>query len=74
MEEEINVYIAGINCSFEDAIREASKGSRIIILHDTEPTKPAIELVNFSDDEAKEFYLWVDSISEGNVNFIANYI
>ena len=72
--EKVQTLIAGINCSYEDAIREASKGSKVIILHDTEPTKPAIELVNFSDDEAKEFYLWVDSISEGNVNFIANYI
>lgn len=76
MEEEINVYIAGINCTFEDAIREASKGSRVIILHDIEqPTdKPSIELINFTQDEAMEFYECAESVAEGNVELKYNYI
>ena len=74
--EEIGTLIAGINCSFEDAVREASKGSKVIILHDIEqPTdKPSIELINFTQDEATEFYECAESVAEGNVELKYNYI
>lgn len=72
MEEEINVHIAGIDCTFEDAIRGASKGEKVIILH--EINTPTFELINFTQDEAQEFYAWAESVAEGNVELKYNYI
>lgn len=72
MEEELNVYIAGIDCTFEDAIRVASRGKKVIILHET--NAPTFELINFTQGEAQEFYAWVESVAEGNVELKYNYI
>ena len=74
--EEVQTLIAGVNCTFEDAVREASKGSRVIILRDIDqPTdKPSIELINFTQDEAMEFYECAESVAEGNVELKYNYI
>ena len=77
LEEEINVYIAGINCTFEDAVREASKGKRVIILYEPAETyngKPAIELVNFSQEDATEFYSMIDTMIGGGASLIKQYI
>lgn|GEM_PF-646868 len=72
MEEEINVRIAGIDCTFEDAIRGASKGEKVIILRET--NTPTFELINFTRDEAQEFYAWAESVAEGNVELKYDYI
>ena len=70
MEEEI-VHIAGIECTFEDAIRGASKGEKVIILHET--NAPTFELINFTQDEAQEFYAWAERVAEGNVELKYDY-
>ena len=77
MEEEINVYIAGINCSYEDAIREASKGSKVVILYDLEETenkRPCIDLVNFSEYEANDFFTMIDNMVGGGADMIVNCV
>lgn len=75
--EEIGTLIAGINASYEECIRQASKGKRVIILYEPEETyngKPAIELVNFSQEDATEFYSMIDTMIGGGASLIKQYI
>lgn len=54
-------YIAGLDCSISQAIRQALKGDRIIVPEE-QNGKPSFELINFSEQEAVNFY---NEISEG---------
>lgn len=54
-------YIAGLDCSISQAIRQALKGDRIIVPEE-QNGKPGFELINFSEQEAVNFY---NEISEG---------
>lgn len=77
MEEEINVHIAGIDCTFEDAIKKASKGEKVIILYyaeQTENKRPCIDLVNFSEYEANDFFTMIDNMVGGGADMIVNCV
>ena len=54
-------YIAGIDISNIQAIRQALKGDRIIVPEE-QNGKPGFELINFSEQAAVNFY---NEISEG---------
>lgn len=55
-------YIAGLDCTISQAIRQALKGDRIIVPEQDENGKPGFELINFTKQEAVNFY---NEISEG---------
>lgn len=55
-------YIAGLDCTISQAIRQALKGDRIIVPEQDENGKPGFELINFAEQEAVNFY---NEISEG---------
>lgn len=48
-------YIAGLDCTISEAIRQALKGDRIIVPEE-QNGKPGFELINFTEQEAKDFY------------------
>ena len=48
-------YIAGLDCTISQAIRQALKGDRIIVPEE-QNGKPSLELINFTKQEAKDFY------------------
>lgn len=48
-------YIAGLDCTISEAIRQALKGDRIIVPEE-QNGKPGFELINFSEQEAVNFY------------------
>ena len=54
-------YIATVDISISQAIRQALKGDRIIVPEEKNG-KPGFELINFSEQEAVNFY---NEISEG---------
>ena len=54
-------YIAGLDISISQAIRQALKGDRIIVPEERNG-KPGFELINFSEQEARDFY---NELSEG---------
>lgn len=54
-------YIAGLDCTISQAIRQALKGDRIIVPEE-QNGKPGFELINFTKQEAVNFY---NEISEG---------
>lgn len=71
------IYITGINASYEECIRRASKGERVAIMYSLEETEsgtPTIELVNFSEQEANDFFTMIDNIIGGGAKFLTNYI
>lgn len=54
-------YIAGLDCTISQAIRQALKGDRVIVPEE-QNGKPGFELINFTEQEAVNFY---NEISEG---------
>lgn len=49
------IYIAGVDCSVSQAIRYALKGHKILV-PESKNGKPSIELINFTEKEAKQIY------------------
>ena len=76
MRKKDKILIAGLDCTYAEAIREASRGTRIIIPQDakeSEDNTPRLELVNFPREEAKAFYQWAERQSVGKVEMATNY-
>lgn len=48
------IFIVGIDCSVSQAIRYALKGHKILV-PESKNGKPSIELINFTEKEAKSF-------------------
>lgn len=48
------IFIAGIDCSVSQAIRYALKGHKILV-PESKNGKPSIELINFTEKEARVF-------------------
>ena len=75
--EEIGTLIAGVNCTYEEAIKKASKGEKVIILYSPEETadkRGSIELVNFNEDEANAFFAMVDDMVDGDCDMLINCV
>ena len=75
--EEIGTMIEGENCTYEEAIKQASKGEKVIILYDLEETenkRPCIDLVNFSEYEANDFFTMIDNMVGGGADMIVNCV
>ena len=52
---KVKTFIAGLDCSVEDAIRIAMKGYKIVVPCEDEE-KPRLELINFTEEEATRFF------------------
>ena len=75
--EEVQTLIAGVNCTYEEAIKQASKGEKVIILYyaeQTENKRPCIDLVNFSEYEANDFFTMIDNMVGGGADMIVNCV
>lgn len=75
--EEIGTLIAGVNCTYEEAIKQAARGLKVIILYDageTENKRPCIDLVNFSEYEANDFFTMIDNMVGGGADMIVNCV
>lgn len=49
------IFIATIDCSVSEAIRYALAGHKILV-PESKNGKPSIELINFTEKEAKQIY------------------
>ena len=49
------IFIVGIDCSVSEAIRYALAGHKILV-PESKNGKPSIELINFTEKEAKQIY------------------
>ncbi|RHU79029.1 hypothetical protein DXC26_17585 [Clostridiaceae bacterium OM08-6BH] len=56
------IYFAQVDCSVSEAIKYALQGHCIVVPEQDENGKPSLELINFSEQEAKDFNA---EISEG---------
>lgn len=77
MIEKNETFIAGVNCTYAEAIKLASKGAKVIILYDAEETenkRPCIDLVNFSEYEANDFFTMIDNMVGGGADMIVNCV
>lgn len=75
--EKIETLIAGVNCTYAEAIKLASKGAKVIILYSPEETadkRGSIELVNFNEDEANAFFAMVDDMTDGDCDMLINCV
>lgn len=63
------IFIAGIDCSVSQAIRYALKGYRILV-PESKNGKPSIELINFTEKEAKKIFKEISSGADINAKLI----
>ena len=49
------IYIAGVDCSISQAIKYALAGNKILV-PESKNGKPSLELINFTEKEAKQIY------------------
>ena len=64
------IFIAGIDCSVSQAIRYALKGHKILV-PESKNGKPSIELINFTEKEAKSIFKEISSEADINAKLIA---
>lgn len=63
------IFIAGIDCSVSQAIRYALKGYKILV-PESKNGKPSIELINFTEKEAKKIFKEISSEADINAKLI----
>lgn len=50
------IYFVQVDCSVSEAIKYALQGHCIVVPEQDENGKPSLELINFTEREAKDFY------------------
>lgn len=63
------IFVAGIDCSVSQAIRYALKGHKILV-PESKNGKPSIELINFTEKEAKSIFKEISSEADINAKLI----
>ena len=63
------IYIAGVDCSISEAIKFALAGTKIIVPEE-KGGKPSLELINFTEREAREFFNEISSEADINAKLI----
>lgn len=63
------IFIAGVDCSVSQAIRYALKGYKILV-PESKNGKPSIELINFTEKEAKKVFKEISSETDINAKLI----
>ena len=63
------IYIAGVDCSISEAIKFASAGNKIIVPEE-KGGKPSLELINFTEKEAKKIFKEISSEADINAKLI----
>lgn len=63
------IFIAGVDCSVSQAIRYALKGYKILV-PESKNGKPSIELINFTEKEAKKIFKEISSETDINARLI----
>lgn len=63
------IFVAGIDCSVSQAIRYALKGHKILVPEEKNG-KPSIELINFTEKEAKSIFKEISSEADINAKLI----
>ena len=54
------IYIAGLDCSVSEAIKFALAGDKILV-PESKNGKPSLELINFTEREAKSIFKEISS-------------
>ena len=65
------IFIVGIDCSVSQAIRYALKGYKILV-PESKNGKPGIELINFTEKEAKKIFKEISSETLTNTRIQEN--
>ena len=63
------IYIAGVDCSISQAIKYALAGNKIIV-PESKNGKPSIELINFTEKEAKSIFKEISRDADINAKLI----
>ena len=63
------IYIANVDCSISEAIKFALAGNKIIVPEE-KGGKPSLELINFTEREAREFFNEISSEADINAKLI----
>ena len=63
------IFIAGVDCSVSQAIRYALKGYKILV-PESKNGKPSIELIKFTEKEAKKVFKEISSETDINARLI----
>lgn len=63
------IYIAGVDCSISQAIKYALAGNKIIVPEEKNG-KPSLELINFTEKEAKSIFKEISSEADINAKLI----
>ena len=63
------IYIAGVDCSISQAIKYALAGNKIIV-PESKNGKPSIELINFTEKEAKSIFKEISREADINAKLI----
>ena len=63
------IYIAGVDCSISEAIKFALAGNKIIVPEE-KGGKPSLELINFTEKEAKKIFKEISSEADINAKLI----
>ncbi len=63
------IFVVGADCSVSQAIRYALKGYKILV-PESKNGKPSIELINFTEKEAKKIFKEISSEADINAKLI----
>ena len=63
------IFIATIDCSVSEAIRYALAGHKILV-PESKNGKPSIELINFTEKEAKSIFKEISSEADINAKLV----
>ena len=63
------IFVVGIDCSVSQAIRYALIGHKILV-PESKNGKPSIELINFTEKEAKSIFKEISSEADINAKLI----
>lgn len=65
------VFIVTVDCSISEAIKYALAGHAIIVPQEKNG-KPSLELINFTQEEAKEFFSEISDMIEAKAELVFN--
>ena len=71
MKKMKKIYIAGVDCSISEAIKFALAGNKIIVPEE-KGGKPSLELINFTEREAREFFNEISSGAGVKAELVSN--
>lgn len=59
------IYVMGLNADYDECVEQATWGKKVILHGIGENGKPFLDLVNFDENEANDFYKMINGTIGG---------